>query len=250
MFVERRGRYGESNAREAIAAASNWTEALRLLGMRPAGGNHATLKKWARRWGISTDHFDTYASRRGPSRRRRPIEEILVEHSTYNRGSLKRRLYSEGLKTRCCELCGQGEVWCGRRMSLILDHINGRADDNRIENLRIVCPNCAATLDTHCGRNLVRERRCVICSEFFEPRAREQRCCSLRCVGRMHRGQPYKPHPERRRADRPPFQQLLAEIDDLGYSATGRRYGVSDNAIRKWVRYFERELAAQSHTIE
>jgi hypothetical protein len=37
-------------------------------------------------------------------------------------------------------------------MSLIIDHINGVGDDNRLENLQIVCPNCAATLDTHCGR--------------------------------------------------------------------------------------------------
>lgn len=50
--------------------------------------------------------------------------------------------------------CGQGEEWMGKKMSLILDHINGVHDDNRIQNLRIVCPNCNATLDTHCGKNV------------------------------------------------------------------------------------------------
>jgi ribosomal protein S27AE len=68
---------------------------------------------------------------------------------------LKERLFNEGLKDRQCEQCGQGELWRGRSMSLILDHINGIPDDNRIENLQIVCPNCAATLDTHCGRKTV-----------------------------------------------------------------------------------------------
>lgn len=74
----------------------------------------------------------------------------MVENSNYSRQSLKRRLYNTGLKERECELCGQGEEWMGKRMSLILDHINGINNDNRLENLRIVCPNCNATLPTHC----------------------------------------------------------------------------------------------------
>ena len=50
-------------------------------------------------------------------------------------------------------LCGQDENWKGVKISLILDHINGIYNDNRIENLRIVCPNCNAGLDTFAGRN-------------------------------------------------------------------------------------------------
>lgn len=90
---------------------------------------------------------------RGPRPSRTiPLDEVLVENSFYNRTKLKARLYEAGLRERQCQLCGQGERWNGRGMSLILDHINGVAIDNRLENLRIVCPNCAATLDTHCGR--------------------------------------------------------------------------------------------------
>ena len=59
MFV-REPRFTEAEAREAIAAADCWAQALRLLGMRPAGGNHKTIQKWASRWGISTEHFDEY----------------------------------------------------------------------------------------------------------------------------------------------------------------------------------------------
>jgi hypothetical protein len=77
---------------------------------------------------------------------------VLVERSSYPRKDVKRRLFAEGLKEPRCELCGQGEIWRGRPMAMILDHINGVRDDHRLQNLRIVCPNCAATLDTHCGR--------------------------------------------------------------------------------------------------
>lgn len=173
MFVPRLGpRYTREEAQEAVAASLSLTEALRKLGMRPAGGNHATLKKYIRLWRIPTDHFDPSAQqaehlRRLGANRARPLSEILVEGSDYSRGSLKRRLYAEGLKRRRCELCGQDEIWQGRRMSLILDHANGVANDNRLENLRIVCPNCAATLETHCGRNL--DRTCPSCRRTFRP---------------------------------------------------------------------------------
>ena len=50
-------------------------------------------------------------------------------------------------------------------------------------------------------------------------------------------------HDHLRRAERPPYEQLVAEVRDEGFSAVGRRYGVSDNAIRKWIRRYERELS-------
>lgn len=124
--MARRPRYTEAEARAAVAASVSYTEALRRLGMRPAGGNHATLKKYVEgSWRIPTEHFDPNAASRAATRRcgRVPLAEVLVEHSTYSRGTLKKRLYAEGLKRPICELCGQGEIWRGRRMSLILDHI-------------------------------------------------------------------------------------------------------------------------------
>ncbi len=129
-------------------------------------------------------------------------------------------------------------------MALILDHINGIANDNRLENLRIICPNCAATLDTHCGRQnrLERDpRNCLHCGCAFQPAYDSQRYCSRYCgVRRKGYG---RARLERRKITRPPYTHLVREISALGYSATGRRYGVSDNAIRKWVRQYEREQA-------
>ena len=145
--------------------------------MCPSGRNNVTLRKYVEMWGIPTDHFDPYAaSRKGLTRREaRPLEEILVAGSGYSRGHLKARLYAEGLKRPECELCGQGELWHGHRIALILDHVNGVANDNRLENLRIVCPNCAATLPTHCGRKLRQRRSCRRCELPFEPRYAAQR---------------------------------------------------------------------------
>jgi hypothetical protein len=244
VFVSRGPRYQEAEARKAIRESRSWAEALRRLGMCPTGGASKVLRKYAALWGISADHFDPYATFQRP-RTRKPLEEILVKKSTYSRNHLKERLYQEELKRPICELCSQDENWHGRRLGMILDHVNGVSDDNRLSNLRIVCPNCAATLDTHCGRGrrLSRpDRDCERCGAPFRAKYATQRHCSQQCGSRWDRTG--KPRPSARRAVRPPHAQLLREVTAVGYSATGRRYGVSDNAIRKWLRDYERERAA------
>ena len=214
--------------------------------MRPAGGNWKTLQRYAHDvWGISTSHFDATPGY-GKARVTRPApERDPGRRLDLHRGHLKRRLYAEGLKEPRCELCGQGEEWRGRRMALILDHVNGVATDNRLENLQIVCPNCAATLDTHCGRNLPRhdvEVECGRCGKPFVRVRPEQRYCSRACGTRY----PRVPGARlaSRKVERPPYEQLVREIEASSYVAVGRRYGVSDNAIRKWIRAYERELGA------
>lgn len=245
--------FSKEDATRAIQGALCWADALRAMGYEPVGGNIGTLQRWARRWEIPTDHFDANAVRARATRRRMiPLGEVLVENSTYSRSAVKRRLLASGLKSPVCEQCGQGEIWRGRRMSLILDHINGVRNDHRLENLQIVCPNCAATLATHCGRNLPRVRACRGCAREFAPQHVRHRYCSLACFNRT-RTDPGAagtgattrgiPRPETRKAERPPLEVLLAETTALGFSAVGRKYGVSDNAVRKWIVFYEREEA-------
>jgi hypothetical protein len=241
MFVSGRPRFTEQQLRDAVAQSMSYSETLRSLQMRAAGGNHRTMQKYVRLWGISVAHFDPDAARaKALARGSVPLDEVLVEHSTYSRGHLKQRLFDAGLKQRQCELCGQGEVWRGHRMSLILDHINGVADDNRLWNLQVVCPNCAATLDTHCGKANRRPPRVAVCADCgieFEPNSRRQRYCSRAC------GQRRRDQPRSRKVERPPYEQLMREIAETSWSAVGRKYGVSDNAVRKWVRWYEAEAA-------
>jgi hypothetical protein len=220
--------------------------------MRAAGGNDRTIRHYVEEvWRIPVDHFDPDGVRRAALRRPPvPLADVLVAGSTYQRSRLKERLFNEGLKERRCELCGQGEIWHGHRMSLILDHVNGVHDDDRLENLRVVCANCNATLDTHCGRNTrlpVQERACLHWGTPFLPRHERHRYCSRDCG--QHAPGIRTPQVARRRVERPTYRQLVAEIERLGYLAVGRKYGVSDNAIRKWRRAYEAEAKSTAAAV-
>jgi hypothetical protein len=85
------------------------------------------------------------------------LDTWLVEHSTVNRQHLKRRLIEAALKLDRCEQCGISE-WRGRPITLEVHHRNGVRDDNRLENLAILCPNCHSQTDSFGGRNATTTR--------------------------------------------------------------------------------------------
>jgi hypothetical protein len=94
------------------------------------------------------------AMRRGQivsSPRFRSVSEIFAANTQRNRGQLKSRLLSQGLRENRCERCGITE-WRGRELSLALHHINGDRLDNRLENLELLCPNCHSQTDNFGGR--------------------------------------------------------------------------------------------------
>jgi hypothetical protein len=64
----------------------------------------------------------------------------------------------------------------------------------------------------------------------------KQRYCSHPCGA--HAGKT-SPRPERRQVERPPYNVLIDETQRVGFSAVGRKYGVSDNVVRKWIRWYE-----------
>jgi hypothetical protein len=203
-----------------IESSETYSEMLRKMGLKITGTNYKKLKKFISDNKINTEKLLSIGEFLSKYRsvREHTLEEVLKEHSIYGRTGLKAKLYKYNIKSRKCEMCSQGEEWNGKKMSLILDHINGVSDDNRLDNLRILCPNCNATLDTHCGRNNRKEK------VEKAPRSID-----------FH----FEKNKHLRKSIRPPFKVLLDEIEDMGYVRVGKKYGVSDNAIRNWVRAYE-----------
>jgi len=108
-----------------------------------------------------------------------PLDKVLVENSTYHRGDLKKRLVRQGLLIYECKECGLVE-WRGKRLALILDHINGVKNDNRLFNLRLLCPNCNSLTDTFAGRNIknkVKPWKKYTCLDCGTPKSRYGKRC-------------------------------------------------------------------------
>lgn len=126
------------------------------LGLVPAGGNYEQIKRRIKELSITTEHFTGMGWSVGTHFRPywiRPVEDLLVSNGTSQSFVLKKRLFVEGLKQPKCELCGWAKKSLDGRIPVELDHINGDRYDNRIENLRILCPNCHSLQPTHRGRN-------------------------------------------------------------------------------------------------
>ena len=119
-----------------------------------SGSNGHRIRQRIKELGISTDHF----SFGNKLRTRRNFENIFIKDSTANQKTLRKYYFEGNYSEYKCSICGQLPVWCGKELTLILDHINGENHDNRLENLRWVCPNCNQQLDTTNGKNIIHKR--------------------------------------------------------------------------------------------
>ena len=149
-------RWNEKSLRKAVKVSTSIRQVLKNLGLVEAGGNYQQIKKYIIYFKISTSHFLGQASNRGKkflNRKKISLNKILVQESSFQSFKLKKRLFLEKIKKPKCEICGWEKLSKDGRIPVELDHINGDHYDNRIENLRILCPNCHSLQLTHRGKN-------------------------------------------------------------------------------------------------
>lgn len=151
-----RTHWSQNDLKKAVTQSTSIRQVIQKLGLIPAGGNYTHITNAIRTAKLDTKHFTGKAWRKGQKFNfiaKIKLEDILVAHSTFQSFKLKKRLFLAGLKNQQCELCQWSKKSLDGRIPLELDHINGIKSDNRLENLRILCPNCHSLQLTHRGKN-------------------------------------------------------------------------------------------------
>lgn len=261
-------KYTKEIIEKAVKNSKCYADVMRNVGIIPQAGNFKNIKKHIEFYKVDVSHFlspgELSVIRISQGKNLPPnhyakknVSEYFKIGNSVKGERLKKGLFEEGYKEKKCEKCGQNEDWYGEKIVLILDHVNGNHFDNRLENLRILCPNCDSTLDTYCSRNRKKVnneeineeinetikpkssperksskymRRCSQCNKDYSSSNKTQKYCSNVCSKL-----------KQRKVERPTYEQLLVEVENNGYSATGRKYNVSDKSIVKWIKQYQKE---------
>lgn len=210
-----------------VKSSINYSDCLKKLKLNHTGsGSFVILKRRIKELNIDISHFTIKNS----SPNKKSNDEIFCENSTFSRHSLKSKILKDNLIEYKCAICGNNGVWNGKEIVLQLDHINGKSNDNRLENLRFLCPNCHSQTDTYSGKNskhnYKKDKFCKICGKKLLYKNKNNVCRECYFI-------------VNRKVERPTKEQLELDLKEIhNFCAIGRKYGVSDNAVRRWCKNY------------
>ncbi len=217
--------YTESELRAAVKDSLSCGETLTRLGRQRTGTSYTCLRNNIEKYNIDTSHF----TRRLKSKTTGKLHHSDILTFDPNREIRRKtflivRALLEAGVSHSCKECGVSKIWNSKPLVLEVDHIDGNWKNDRLENLRFLCPNCHSQQKTskkkkmkyYCECGCLKSKYANSCSK-----------CSLS-----------SPRPNARKVSRPSLEALQKDVKELGYSGTGRKYGVSDNAVRKWIKAY------------
>lgn len=208
--------------KELVKTSYSINEVLVKAQLNVSSKTYNRLKEILDKNNIDYSHFDSNMNK---GKEKKELSEILQKNTSYSSQRLKKRLIKEGLKEDKCEICGCSNIWNGQPLTLQLDHINGDHYDNRLENLRILCPNCHTQTETF-SKNNAKELKHYYCRDCGKEITKGATYCK-NCVGKHKKDNKNWPSKE----------ILLEEIlSGKPFTKIGAEYNASDNALRKHCR--------------
>lgn len=146
-------KYNQAQLREAVKDSTSLRQVLEALGVAPYGGNYEVLRRAIHHFNLDTSHFTGQSWNKGKTvGPKQSLQRFLNNELRIASFKLKKRLLAEGILSPLCSSCGRSK-WLNQPIPLELDHINGNHSDNRLPNLRLLCPNCHALTPTYRGKN-------------------------------------------------------------------------------------------------
>lgn len=156
-----------------------------------------------------------------------------VEHGGRDTQAIKKKMLREGLIKKACAMCGVTE-WLGQDLSFELHHKDGNKDNVTPKNLVLLCPNCHSLTKNFRRSPSYVAPKCRICGARITKQA--TLCLHCAAIERHKSGHYSNRHYSSKRPD---MATLKCEMEKIhNFSAIGRLHGVSDNAVRKWLKYY------------
>ncbi len=228
------------------------------LGIKGVKFYYDKIDKIIQRNNLSTEHFGSLRKKSSNSRNKYTAmtdDEFFVDGTKRNSTQILKRLIENGYKEYKCENQECGIIdWHNKELKLQVHHINGNHNDNRLENLQILCPNCHSQTDNFGKKNRINSFKVTErANEILEEKPntythidvddikrmwvkKEKKYC-LKCGKEIPNGQSFcsqKCVQEYRKKIEVDEKTLLKDFKELkSYKKVGEKYGVTDNAIRK-----------------
>jgi hypothetical protein len=127
-----------------------------------------------------------------------------------------------------CRDCNNEGNWNNKKLSLHLEHINGNWDDNRLENLCFLCPNCHSQTPTYCGNKNKKLKEYMKCSCGNDIKFKKSKLCR-NCAASNQK--------KKFEVSKEELEKLIF-VNEMPFTKIGKMFGVSDNAIRKRCKKF------------
>lgn len=244
-----RYKFSDSDFIDAVKSSFSIRDSLKKLGHAPHGGSYKTFHLRVRKLNLDTSHFTGQGHLRGKRHcwsNKIKLEHLLITNSSVSLSTKhKQRLINEKLIENFCVKCGIKDLWNNEPIVLHLDHINGDHFDHRIDNLRLLCPNCHSQTKTYCSKNnLLREpkirksefvpqekKKCTECgSRIRDIRYSSCKKCYIKNIDKL------RTYKTPTKINWPTIEELKTKLETMSYLQLGKELGISDNAIRKHIK--------------